>query len=191
MFDAKDPTSGIDRYELTVADREPVTITPDEARLGYLLGELADGTYTVKVIAYDKAGNSTEASTPILITAGWQPPQEDDGSSSLWALLTFINLFITFLITLIFALVGYIYYERKQYARKETRLRKEAKEVQDQMEKIFSALRDEIHDQIQSISKKPRLSKNERVAIEGLENALEVSETLIEKEIVDVQKILK
>lgn len=191
VFEAKDPTSGIDHYELTVADREPVMITPEEAKLGYLLKDLVDGTYTVKVVAFDRAGNSTEASTPILITAGWQPPKEDEGASSLWALLTFVNLFITFLIALIVALVWYIYYERKQYARKETRLRKEAKEVQDQMEKIFSALRDEIHDQIQSISKKPRLSKNERIAIEGLENALEVSETLIEKEIVDVQKILK
>ena len=51
--------------------------------------------------------------------------------------------------------------------------------------------REELISDIQSISKKPRLSKNEREAVEGLSSALEVSETLIEKEIVDVQKILK
>ncbi len=59
------------------------------------------------------------------------------------------------------------------------------------MEKIFSALRDEIYDQINAITKKERLSKKEREAVEGLNQALEVSETLIEKEITDVSKILK
>ena len=59
------------------------------------------------------------------------------------------------------------------------------------MEKIFSALRDEIYDQINMITKHERLSKKEREAVEGLNQALEVSETLIEKEITDVSKILK
>jgi hypothetical protein len=41
------------------------------------------------------------------------------------------------------------------------------------------------------ITKHERLSKKEREAVEGLNQALEVSETLIEKEITDVSKILK
>ncbi len=191
VFAANDQTSGIDHYELTISDKEPVIVTPDEAKLGYLLGELVNGTYTVKVTAFDKAGNSTVSNSPILITSGWEPKKDEAKKSSFWALLSFTTIFMTLLIFLILALVFYIYYERKQFSRKETRLRKEAKEIQDQMEKIFSALRDEIHDQIQAINKKPRLSREEKAAIESLENALEVSETLIEKEIVDVQKILK
>lgn len=191
IFDAVDKTSGVERYELTIANREPVEVTPDEARLGYLLSELKDGTYTVKVLAYDRAGNVTESTTPVLITAGWLPPSDEEEKSSIFALLTFINIFMTLLIILIVVLLVYLMYERKQFARKETKLRKETKEIQDQMEKIFSALRDEIHEQIKAITKKPRLSKKERVAVEGLGSALEVSETLINKEIVDVQKILK
>jgi hypothetical protein len=191
VFGANDKTSGVERYELTVADREPVSITPDEAKLGYLLGELVDGTYTVTVVAYDYAGNKTESSTPVLITAGWQPKAEEEGPSIFAVLFTFTNIFITLLLLLITSLVAYIVYERRQFSRKETKLRKETKEIQDQMEKIFSALRDEIQDQIKSITKKARLSKNEKVAVENLNSALEVSETLIEKEIVDVQKILK
>lgn len=191
VFEAHDPTSGIDKYELTIADHEPVTVTPDEARLGYLLSNLVDGTYTVKVIAFDKAGNKTESKTPLLITAGWRPKVETDKKSPLLALFTFTNTLITSLLLLIIAFIVYLIYERKQFSRKETRLRKETKEIQDQMEKIFSALRDEIHDQIKSITRKPRFSKNERLAVDNLENAIEVSETLIEKEIADVQKILK
>jgi uncharacterized protein (UPF0335 family) len=190
-FDAKDETSGIDYYELTIADREAVIVTPDEARLGYLLSALEDGTYTVRVKAYDRAGNVTEAATPLLITAGWTKASQATESSSFWSLFSLRNLILVLFVLLSFGLIGYIFYERKQFSKKESRLRKETKEIQDQMEKIFSALRDEIYDQINAITKKPRLSRQEREAVENLSSALEVSETLIEKEITDVQKILR
>jgi hypothetical protein len=191
MFDAKDVTSGIDHYELTIADKEPLIITPDEAKLGYLLKELEDGTYTVKVIAFDKAGNKTESTKPVLITAGWVKPSETAAETSFWSFLTPKNILIALLILIVLMQFGYLIFERKQYAKKEERLRKETREIQDQMEKIFSALRDEIYDQINNITKRPRLSAKEKEAVEGLNQALEVSETLIEKEINDVKKILK
>ncbi|MFM2374790.1 MAG: hypothetical protein RLZZ234_785, partial [Candidatus Parcubacteria bacterium] len=190
-FEAKDETSGIDYYELTIADREAVTVTPDEARLGYLLAALEDGTYTVRVKAYDKAGNITESATPLLITAGWVKPVAGTEKSSFWSIFSLANLLLVLLTLSVFGLLAYIFYERKQFGKKESRLRKETKEIQDQMEKIFSALRDEIYDQINAITKKPRLSRQEKEAVENLSSALEVSETLIEKEITDVQKILR
>jgi len=190
-FDANDETSGIARYEMTIADREPIEITPEEAELGYLLGELEDGTYTVKVVAYDMAGNSTEASTPVLITAGWTPPDDSEAESTIWDFFTGKNLLIVFLILVVIAQSALILFARKRLQKREEKLRKETREIQDQMEKIFSALRDEIHDQINTITKRARLSKKEREAVEGLNQALEVSETLIEKEITDVNKILK
>lgn len=191
IFDAQDETSGIDHYELIIADKEPVTVTPDEAKLGYLLKELEDGTYTIKVTAFDKAGNKTESTTPVLITAGWVKPVEVVEETSFWSFLTGTNIFIGILVLAVLMLFGYIVYERKLFAKKEERLRKETREIQDQMEKIFSALRDEIYDQINNITKRPRLSAKEKEAVEGLNQALEVSETLIEKEINDVKKILK
>lgn len=190
-FEANDKTSGIDYYELTIADKEPLKITPDEAKLGYLLKELEDGTYTVKVVAHDKAGNIRESSKAILITAGWIKPVEVEEEKSFWSFLTTTNIFIFFLVVIIILQLIYIWYERKQIKIKEDKLRRETREVQDQMEKIFSALRDEIYDQINMITKRKRLSKNEKDAVEGLNQALEVSETLIEKEINDVKAILK
>ncbi|MAZ30321.1 hypothetical protein CL655_03495 [bacterium] len=191
VFEAEDATSGIAEYEVFVADKEPFTITPDEARLGYLLKELEDGTYTVSVIATDMAGNETESSVPVLITAGWSKEVEVEEKRSFRAFFTGVNLLIFFLLVIIVLLLTYLFYERKRWRIEEERLRKEVREIQDQMEKIFSALRDEIHDQIVTITKRPRLSKKEREAVEGLNQALEVSETLIEKEISDVKKILK
>lgn len=190
-FEATDFTSGIAFYEMTIADKEPFRITPDEAKLGYLLKDLEDGTYTVKVIAQDMAGNKRESTKPVLITAGWIKPVETLVEKSIWDYFTPGNLFIFFLIVSIVLLVIFIWFEKKQIKFKEEKLRRETREVQDQMEKIFSALRDEIYDQVNMITKRKRLSKNEREAVEGLNQALEVSETLIEKEINDVKAILK
>jgi hypothetical protein len=190
-FEAKDTISGIQKYEMSIASGEPFEVTPDEARLGYLLKDLEDGTYTVKVVAYDQAGNKTESSSAILITAGWHPPQEVVITSTIWDIFKGKNLAIMLLLLSIIGQFAYMTYARKQHEQKEQKLRKETKEIQDQMEKIFSALRDEIYDQINMITKHERLSKKEREAVEGLNQALEVSETLIEKEITDVSKILK
>jgi Cohesin domain len=190
-FEANDVTSGIDYYEMTIADQEPLRITPDEAKLGYLLKELEDGTYTVKVVAVDKAGNSRESSAAVLITAGWVKPLDVEDEGSIWDFFTAKNLLIIFLLVVIGLMLIYGWYEHKRGKEREEKLRKETKEIQDQMEKIFSALRDEIYDQILSISARKRLSPKEKDAIEGLTQALEVSETLIEKEINDVKAILK
>lgn len=190
-FEAKDDTSGIAKYTLQIGDAEPVDVTPDEATLGYLLRDLVDGTYTVKVVAFDHAGNKRESSTAVLITAGWQPPQEIVIASTIWDLFKGKNLVILLLLIALTAQFLYGRYTKRQHEQKEQRLRKETKEIQDQMEKIFSALRDEIYDQINSITKRERLSKKEKEAVAGLNQALEVSETLIEKEITDVSKILK
>lgn len=191
VFEAKDVTSGVDYYDLIIAGREAVRVSPDEAKIGYTLSELEDGTYTVKVIAYDKAGNSVESTKAILITAGWIKPATETEEKTLKDFVTPVNTIIFFLIILIVVLLIYIWYKNKQISAREEKLRKETKEIQDQMEKIFSALRDEIYDQVNLISKRKRLTKGEKEAVEGLNQALEVSETLIEKEINDVKSILK
>jgi heme exporter protein D len=191
IFEAEDETSGVAYYEMRIGDKEPFRVTPDEARLGYLLRELEDGTYTVRILAFDRAGNSRESTKAVLITAGWTKPVEVQDKKSFWDFFTPSNLLIMLLLVVIVLQFIYIWYERKILRQKEDKLRRETREVQDQMEKIFSALRDEIYDQINAITKRKRLSKNEKEAVEGLNQALEVSETLIEKEINDVKAVLK
>ena len=123
-FKAEDKTSGVDHYELVIAGGEPVLVTPDEAALGYLLGELEDGTYTVKVTAFDKAGNKYEASTPVLITAGWVAPSQTDEEKSFWSFLTPGNIFIVLLILLNILQFVYRVYLKRQNARREEKLSK-------------------------------------------------------------------
>lgn len=190
-FNAVDRTSGIDFYELSISDGEPDVVTPGEAEIGYLLSELKNGTYTVVVDAYDMAGNVRRAETEVIIEAGWIPPSELPQETSFWSFITPTSILIFILVLLNLAQFAFQIFERRRASQREEKLRKETREIQDQMEKIFSALRDEIYDQISTITKRPRLSKKEREAVEGLNNALEVSETLIEKEINDVKKILR
>jgi len=189
-FQADDKTSGIASYELTIVANEPIIITPAEARLGYLLRDLEDGTYTVKVVAVDQAGNVRESSEAVLITAGWIKPAEMLDKRLFWDFFTALNLFIFFLVVIVILQVIQFWYEHKNLKAKEEKLRREIRERQDQIEKIFSALRDEIYNQINTITKQKRLSAKEKEAVEGLTQALEVSETLIEKEINDVKTIL-
>lgn len=191
QFEAVDVTSGIDFYELVIDNREPVRISPDMARTGYLLGELIDGTYEAVVTAFDRAGNRRESRASVLITAGWTRPAVEAEGGSIWDWFTWTNVMILVLLLLVIAQALYFWYEHKLLHRREEKLRRETREIQDQMEKIFSALRDEIYDQINTITKRKRLSKGEKEAVESLTQALEVSETLIEKEIADVQSIIK
>lgn len=95
---------------------------------------------------------------------------------------------VLLLVLLVF--IAYIFHVRKQYRLHEERVKLETSEVREQMTKIFSALREEIYDQIRSITKRQKLSKKEQEAVDGLNRALEVSETLINKEIRDVQQLL-
>lgn len=190
-FEANDITSGIEHYEVSVADQRPTLLTPDEAKFGYWLSDLENGTYPVKITASDKAGNKRESNVMVLITADWIKPIEAGSGGLFRDFLTPSNLFIFFLLVVIALLMIYFLSEQKRLMIKEEKLRHEIREIQVQMEKIFSALRDEIYEQIISITKRKSLSAKEKKAIEDLTQALEVSETLIEKEINDVKSLLK
>ena len=183
-FKTEDSLSGIAYYQVYIGDRPAVTVSADEARNGYQLRN-RNQSYYVHVVAYDQAGNGTASS--LLILGG-------TGSGAEWLLLGQFEpeaLLIALLSTIVLILFGYLFAERRRYAREEERLMIETEEIEIQMTKIFTALRDEIYDQIRAITKKKKLSKGEKEAVDGLNKALEVSEHLIEKEIKDVERMLK
>ncbi|MFN3188588.1 MAG: cohesin domain-containing protein [Candidatus Paceibacteria bacterium] len=191
LFEAVDFTSGIAYYEVAINGDVVDIISPEEAKFGYLLSRLEDAVYEVSVTAYDRAGNVRTTTTDVEVTAGWTASPSEISSNTLGSFALTSNISISILALIIVLLLIYVYFERKQMMFKEAKLMKETYEIQEQMEKIFSALRDEIYDQINTISKRKRLSKAEKEAVEGLSQAIEVSETLIKKEIDDVKGVLK
>ena len=188
-FATKDTLSGIDHYVVEMRGRDAQQVSVADAKAGYRLTDVPDGSYPVTVIAYDKAGNHIARTKVIAITAGWSAVPQ--GSVvPLPPFLTVTDIFIATLLIVVFVLWFLLRQERREHRHQEYRLRTESAEVHEQMQKIFTALRDEIYDQINAITKRPRLTKKEQAAIENLTQALEVSETLIEKEMGDVEKLL-
>lgn len=185
-FEAVDFTSGIAGYEIAVPGKESVILTVADAKSGYLFQEIEDGRYNVAVTAFDRAGNVKVSNIDVEVTA-----VPHDTSESMGTFPNIPNLSLYLLVTIVILLLIHSYFERKHMQMKEAKLRKETHEVQEQTEKIFSALRDEIYEQINTISKRKRLSKAEKEAVDGLNQAIQVSETLIAKEVNDVKKVLK
>lgn len=186
-FNATDNLSGIARYELREGDNPIVTLTPAEVADGYWLHFTSSDPKTINVVAYDQAGNSRESSVLVVptkikhVSGGAIGVVADEPASFLVAVMASIMLLM----------FGYLIYERQRYARSLKTLRRETGEVQEQLIRIFSALREEIYDQIRGITNKKRMTKGEQAAVDGLNKALSVSESLIEKEVKDVKKLLE
>ena len=71
------------------------------------------------------------------------------------------------------------------------RVSKETKEVSQSVTGAFRALRDEVEEQISMLDKKPGLTKGEKEIRDKLQEALDVSEKFINKEIKDIEKELE
>jgi hypothetical protein len=196
-FEALDKVSDIDRYEITIQGEDPITLTKEQHEelpdKGWEMPRLFDGTYLVTVRAYDLAENMTEKDVTVELSTGNIPESEkveeevvvEEKGINWWPLLVIV------LVIIILMLVAIIYIQRKRFIEERDYLRRETKEIRDKMEKIFSVLQDELEEQISSLDNKPRLSASEKRVLKSLREALEVSEAFINKEIEDVEKILR
>lgn len=183
-FSTTDELSGIDHYEVTFSNSMPIVVFPEQAGEGFVMPNLQPGAYKVVATAVDKAGNRG-TSTPLMLLhtdpSGQKATPAVAASDVLAALLALAMLCLLWLMLLM----------RSRFNQKETRLRKETKDLQNQMGKIFSALRDEIYDQVNTISQKKRMTAKEKDVVASLNQAITVSETLIAKELTDVKKVLR
>ena len=185
-FSADDTLSGIMGYAVYIADRKPVFVTPEQAQNGYQFSRSSEGVYDIMVVAFDRAGNSRSNRFPVFVV-----PKAPESETLIMGVITRDGLILTTLLVLVLGLAWYAFATRRMYVRKISRLRSETREVQTEMGKVFAALRDEISDQIEGLRSKSRITKGEQQVVENLTRVLNVSETLIQKEINDVQKILK
>lgn len=186
-----DAESGVAGFAVAVNGKEYQNISPDAAEEGMTLDWLKPGVHEVTVAAFDEAGNQRTRTFPIVITPGVAAGAHTAATQSTegaWlhnpALIpALVGLLV---ISVIFAFLVYI-----RHRQRTLKLRTEMFEVYEQMERIFMALRDEIHDQVQQISSKKRLSKGEQEAVTNLNKILDVSKTLVDKEMTDVKKLFK
>jgi hypothetical protein len=193
VFLVTDKSSGIDYYEMSIAGASSTRILADEvsSKGEYKLDKLPEGDHKVKIRAFDKVGNMTEAETtftvakPVAVVAPAGEVVVAPPASTLpyWVSLVFVALCVF--------LSGILFSERRKFAREKEQIKSEADEAGDKTGKVFSALRDEVEEQIRALSAKPNLSDFEREILERIKEALDMSEEIIDKEIEDVRKLLR
>lgn len=193
MFVTEDALSGLAFYGVRVNEGRPVEVSLKEAKSGYTLEGVSSGVHQIEVSAYDRAGNIAISATEVLVDGegGSMGTRTSYGEGILTDFEGYKGIVFLMLLGMVGALLLQNVMDRKNTALKEEKLRKEARDIQRQTERIFTALRNEIFEQITTLSNKKKLTKKEESVINELNHALKISETLIEKEIKDVRKKLK
>ena len=170
-------------------EKEPVISEVEadtQGKWSFLCSEtLEEGDYQVWVQAQDTRGALSLISSKISFWVGL-PPFLKFGKIALDYLSIMIILFVLIVGGVI--VTFYAWYKISQWRK---RLRKETKEIAQSVAKAFRALREEVEEQIAKIDKKPGLTKGEKEIRDKLQEAINISEEFIGKEIKDVEKELE
>ncbi len=143
------------------------------------------GTYQIWVQITDKRGAKSETTEKITCMV------------SLPFVLKFGNLaidYLSMLITLIILIIGaivVIFYSWHRISIWQKRLKQETREAKKSVAGAFQVLREKVRELVEEFDKKPGLSKREKKIRDKLEEALNISEEFISKEIKDIEKELK
>lgn len=189
-FEAQDALSGIELYRIVVDGERPRDVQPNDLTSGgYMLTNLDPGEHTISVTAVDRAGNETGSDVPVTVT-GTKAVEVDPNAietTGFGAIYWVSLLFMAALAIVITMLIQ----ERRKFHEEKDQIKRETMEVGDRLINIFGVLRDEIEEKVVELSHKPNMTDTERNILEGLKDALDISEELIDKEVEDVRKLLK
>lgn len=188
-FMATDTLSGIERYEMSIDGGAPLKVNVNEVKeSGYQLSGQLPGSHTISIKAFDRAGNSSETQGTFLIP-GELPKEkkttEEEEKPTNWNLIGNIVL-----VAILAFMIGYIVYERGAFRHEKYVAKREADEVRDTVSNVFAALREEIDEQSGLLFQKPNPSALDREVMMRMNEALDLSEELIAKEVEDVRKLL-
>jgi len=157
-----------------------------EGKWSFISSEpLEGGDYEVLVQAQDERGALSLSTEKISFWAGL-PPFLRFGKIA----IDYASVMVT-LIVLIAVAIGVIFYTWYRISLWRKRVSKETKEVAQSVTAAFRALREEVEEQISMLDKKPGLTKEEKAIRDKLQEALDVSEQFIGKELKDVEKELE
>jgi hypothetical protein len=190
-FTTEDEHAGVDAYTLQVGANPPQQIFPSDISDGtYPVPPQEGGEQSVRVTVEDAAGNERTASTSMELPAVAPPEEEGEGEGGFFAWVNWSALAAILFAAIAGATYTLHYLRKRQFEAERKRLEREVSEVQEKSEKVFAALREELEEQIGKLNQKPHLTPEERRLLEDMEEALEISEELINSEVDDVRKAL-
>jgi hypothetical protein len=194
LFNATDTVSGIDRYEISIDAGKPIAVAlKDVTADGYKLPAQDPGEHTAKVTAYDKAGNTADSEIKFTV-AGEAPPVKkaaEEEAPVQTGVGTIYWIVLLFFVALAVFFGAKTFSERRRYLGDRELLKRETDEVGEKLGKVFVVLRDEIEEQVHTLSGKPNLSDTEREILEKIKDALDMSEEILDKEVEDIRKLLR
>jgi len=190
-FEVTDALSGVAVYRIGMDGGTTRDVQPTElSNGGYTLSNIDPGDHSITVIAVDAAGNEREETTTVTVT-GTKPVVPGDSkavqTSGFGAIYWVSLLFMAALAVVVTMFIQ----ERRRFVQEKDRIKRETMEAGEKLINVFGVLRDEMEERVLDLSHKPNMTDNERNILEGLKDALDISEELIDKEIEDVRKLLK
>lgn len=195
LFNATDTVSGIDRYEISIDAGKPIPVAlKDVTADGYKLPSQDPGEHTAKVSVFDKAGNVSDAEIKFTIEGEAPPPTKktaDEEAPVPQGVGAMYWIALGILLALCVFFGSRMYSERRRYMTDRELLKRETDEVGEKLGKVFVVLRDEIEEQVHTLSGKPNLSDTEREILEKIKDALDMSEEILDKEVEDIRKLLR
>jgi hypothetical protein len=193
-FRSSDDLAGMDRYEIYFNDSSVGTVKDGDLTAdGWLVPPQAGGPTKVKVKAYDKAGNITEANADLTLPAVAKPVKGKATDAAVvpqspWTSERILLIIFAFIIGVLTTI--HIYRNKNATADK-LRVLSELAQVRDKNDKIFSAMREEFEQMVQDLDEKPQLTPTERELLEKIKEVLEVSEELIDTGMDDLKKTIR
>lgn len=189
VFAAEDDHSGVAKYTVAVDKVNAAELSPADVEAGpFLLDKQTPGDHMITVTAIDAAGNKREVDARVTITGTLASDKELVEAPSQFGAVYWLSLIFVIIIGV---LIAVIVYERKHHREEKEMIKREAVEVGDKLINIFEVLREEIEEKVLTLAHKPNITDSERTLLEGLKDAIDISEELLDKEIEDVRKLLK
>ncbi len=189
-----DDLSGMDRYEIFINDASVgIVKDADLVNGAYPIPPQAGGPAKVKIVAYDKAGNTRTSERDLTLPLVEKPvkgakPGEEVEVPGFFTTERILLMIFTFVI----GVLGTINYNnRKKALSDKLHILSEVAQVRDKNDKIFSAMREEFEQMVQDLDEKPQLTPTEREMLERIKEVIEVSEEIVDTGMDNLKKTIR
>ncbi len=190
LFDTTDTLSGVDYYKIKIGAGDFFSLSGTEVVKGipYTLPLQLPGKRTILVQAFDRAGNYTMATEEFVIKALESPtitdyPKELQSGEILTVVIPLAALAMVF--------VTLLWYGWHTFASFRKKVKKEVREAEQAIHKVFDLLKEDIREQIMMLEKtktKRQLTEEEEKIIKRLKKHLDDAEKFVRKELQDIEK---
>lgn len=189
-LDASDETSGIDYYRIFIDGQSPV-VWRDDGSHTFLAEHLEAGSHSLRVSAFDRAGNSLADSAMFEVAAAPATPLTAAQAVSREA-ITWMSVFIPAIAMLLLCL-AVVWYGWLKFGQFRRRFRTDLRLVERSTHQAFSKLRRDVADHLKLLEKaklRRDLTREEASILAQLKIDLDEGETILQREMKDLEREL-